>query len=101
MKSFLLFLALLLIPAASAAAPPAPEALSFFENRVRPVLVNQCFNCHGPKKSMAGLRLDSREGLLKGADSGKVIEPGDPAKSLLIQAIKHDGDVKMPPKKRV
>ena len=48
----------------------APEASEFFEARVRPILVEQCVKCHGPKKQSSGLRLDSREAVLKGGDSG-------------------------------
>src|SRR5262249_14003754 len=73
----------------------------FFETKVRPILLNHCSNCHGSKKQSASLRLDTRDGLLKGSDSGKVVVPGDPAKSLLIQVVRHDGDVKMPPKSKL
>jgi hypothetical protein len=80
------------------AAPPDPQALEYFEKRVRPVLVEKCQSCHGPKKQQGGLRLDSRAGLLKGGDNGPVVQPGQPDKSLLIQAVRHEGDLKMPPK---
>jgi hypothetical protein len=75
----------------------ASEA-EFFEKRVRPVLVEQCVRCHGPKKQSGGLRLDSRAALFRGGDNGPVIQPSKPDKSLLIQAIRRDGEVKMPPK---
>jgi mono/diheme cytochrome c family protein len=86
-----------------AAAKPAadPKALEFFEARVRPLLAEHCFSCHGPKKQQAGLRLDSRESLLKGSDSGPVVVPGAPDKSLLVKAINHAGDTKMPPKNKL
>src|SRR6266404_9252512 len=64
-----------------------PEKREFFENRIRPVLAQQCFICHTNSK-MAGLRLDSREDILKGGKSGPAIVPGDPDKSLLISAIR-------------
>jgi hypothetical protein len=76
---------------------PASEA-EFFEKRVRPVLVEQCIRCHGAKKQSGGLRLDSRAALLRGGDNGPAVQPGEPEKSLLIQAIRRDGEVKMPPK---
>ena len=59
----------------------------FFEARVRPLLANSCFECHSDKAE-GGLRVDSREALIKGGDSGPAIVPGDPEKSLLIQAVK-------------
>jgi hypothetical protein len=76
----------------------APQALDFFESRVRPVLVEHCFTCHGPKRQQAGLRLDSRAALLKGSDNGPVLTLGEPDKSPLIQALRYAGELKMPPK---
>jgi mono/diheme cytochrome c family protein len=85
------------------AAPPAadPKALEFFETSVRPVLAEYCFGCHGAKKQQAGLRLDSRDSLLKGSDAGPVVVPGAPDKSLLVKAINHTGDTKMPPRNKL
>jgi mono/diheme cytochrome c family protein len=80
------------------AAPADPQALEYFEKRVRPVLVEKCQSCHGPKKQQGGLRLDSGAALLKGGDNGPVVQPGEPDKSLLIQAVRQGGDLKMPPK---
>src|SRR5262245_21626870 len=68
-------------------AQPSPAAIQFFENKVRPLLVENCFKCHGDKKPKAGLRLDSRAAILEGGDSGPAIVPGDPAKSLLVKAV--------------
>ncbi|HVR75117.1 MAG TPA: PSD1 and planctomycete cytochrome C domain-containing protein [Planctomycetota bacterium] len=79
----------------------AAEASDFFEARVRPVLTESCFGCHGEKKQQAGLRLDSRDGLLRGSDSGPVVVMGDPEKSPMIRAIRHGSDLKMPPKERL
>ncbi|HYR43298.1 MAG TPA: PSD1 and planctomycete cytochrome C domain-containing protein [Terriglobia bacterium] len=67
----------------------------FFESRIRPLLAQQCFICHTNSKS-GGLRLDSRDDILKGGKSGPAIVPGDAEKSLLIAAIKHSGELKMP-----
>jgi mono/diheme cytochrome c family protein len=79
----------------------ASDADSFFESKVRPVLAGHCVECHGPTKASGGLRLDSREGLFQGGDSGPAVTPGDVASSLLAIAIKHDENefVQMPPKK--
>jgi hypothetical protein len=77
----------------------APEAAEFFEARIRPVLVENCLKCHGPKKQSSGLRLDSREAVLKGGDTGPAVVPGRPDDSLIIQAVSHRHDeLKMPPK---
>jgi hypothetical protein len=70
----------------------------FFEAKVRPVIVNRCLDCHGREKSKGGLRLDSRDGMLRGAESGPVVLPGKPEESPLIAAIRYDGEVQMPPK---
>ena len=71
-----------------------------FEKRIRPVLHARCVPCHGPDKSKAGLRLDSRGALLRGGDSGPTIKVGDPDASLLIKAVRHaDPDLAMPPRK--
>lgn len=70
----------------------------FFESRVRPVLVKHCLECHGAKKQEGGLRLDSRDGWMRGGDRGESIIVGEPDKSLLIQAVRHDDpDLQMPP----
>lgn len=78
-----------------------PDQIEFFENRVRPVLAQHCFSCHGPEKQKNGLRLDTRAGVYAGAESGPVLVPGDPAASKLIQAIQWSSDPKMPPSGRL
>jgi hypothetical protein len=73
---------------------------TFFELKVRPVLAGTCVKCHGALKVSGGLRLDSREAMLKGGESGPAVVPGDVSKSLLIQAIRHDDEsLEMPPGK--
>ena len=75
-----------------------PDAkIEFFERKVRPILVEHCHKCHGPKKSESGLRLDSRDAMLQGGDSGPAIVPGNPEESLLVDAIRHGDTVQMPP----
>lgn len=82
--------------APAAEFPDNSEALEFFEKRVRPVLADKCLTCH-EDLARGGLRLDSREALLKGGNLGPAIVPGDPEKSLLIQAVRHThARVKMP-----
>lgn len=81
----------------------APDKdLEFFERRVRPVLVQHCYECHSAEASVVkgGLRLDSRQGWEQGGNSGPVIRPGQPGQSLLVRAIQQeDPDLMMPPPK--
>ena len=85
------------------AADLPPEQVQFFEQKIRPVLVEHCYECHSAqaKKLKAGLHLDSRAGWQRGGDSGEpAIVPGQPDASQLIQAVRHeDADTAMPPKK--
>ena len=76
-------------------ASPPPASADFFEARVRPLLAANCYDCHTNER-MGGLRVDSREALLKGGRSGPAIVPGDPDKSLLIAAVRQTGALKMP-----
>ena len=81
-------------PAARAATPQ--EAATFFETRIRPLLAANCQACHG-ETATAGLRVDSREGLLRGGETGPAIVPGDPDKSALLKAVQHaEGFPRMP-----
>jgi hypothetical protein len=91
----------LLLGGAARAAEDA-KSMAFFESKIRPVLVNQCYECHSNKapKVRGGLLLDTKDGLRSGGDTGPAIVPGDPDKSLLIKALSHDG-LKMPPKQKV
>ncbi|HBV61409.1 MAG TPA: hypothetical protein DEF45_00155 [Rhodopirellula sp.] len=73
----------------------------FFESRVRPVLIEYCQNCHGSKKQSGGLRLDHRDALLLGGDTGPAAIPGNPRDSLLVKAVRHIGNYEMPPKKKL
>src|SRR5881396_3733840 len=84
----------------AAAAQPAPaggsQSAELFETRVRPVLAANCYECHTDQRN-GGLRVDSREALLKGGRRGPAIVPGDPDNSLLIQAVRQvDDALKMP-----
>src|ERR1019366_4661954 len=75
---------------------PSPAAIQFFETKVRPILVENCFECHGEKKERGGLRLDSLAAMLEGGDQGAAIVAGHPEKSLLVKAISHQDKLKMP-----
>ena len=76
--------------------------LVHFEQRIRPLLIANCIDCHGPDKQKGGLRLDSREGWQTGGDSGPALIPGKIAESKLWQAVCYtDRDLKMPPKRKL
>jgi hypothetical protein len=105
-KASWLWLALSLVAGRSSglrAAPPDgrdARGVEFFESKIRPLLANTCYQCHSrqSKKVKGGLLLDSREGLLKGGDSGPILVAGDPDQSLLIKAVRYkDEDLRMPP----
>ncbi len=79
----------------SSAAAASSVGEEFFENKVRPIFANVCSNCHGDTAT-SGLRVFSRETLLQGGKRGPAIIPNDPEKSLMIQAVRQTGDLKMP-----
>lgn len=86
--------------------PGAPkftaEAVEFFEKNVRPVLANNCYECHNQKSKKGGLNLESYQALLEGGDSGPALVAGDPEKSLLVQAITwEDKLLVMPPEEKL
>ncbi len=95
------WLLLFLAAFTSAGRCASTEELEFFEKNIRPLFVENCYKCHSAQseKLKGGLRLDTREGLLKGGDSGPAIVPGDPEKSRLIKAVRYgDKNLQMPPK---
>ena len=88
---------------ASAAAGLDLAGADLFERKIRPILVENCYQCHSAQaeKLKGGLRLDSREGTLKGGDTGPALVPGQPEKSLLIRAVRYaDENLQMPPKNK-
>ncbi|MEM7013404.1 MAG: DUF1549 domain-containing protein, partial [Verrucomicrobiota bacterium] len=78
----------------------AEDGVAFFERKIRPMLVEHCTKCHGedPKKLKGGLYLTSRDGILRGGDSGPALVPGDPDASLIMAALRWEDDLEMPPK---
>lgn len=99
----LCFAFLLLVAVTSAAADePTPAQLEFFEKKIRPVLVKECYSCHSTqaKSVKAGLLLDTREGIRRGGESGHAVVPGNLEESLLIEAVRYEG-LEMPPKKQL
>ena len=85
---------------ASGYGQTSQDDIEFFERRIRPFLVTECYACHGPKQQEGGLRVDTREALRAGGDSGPAIVPHDVESSLLIQAISHQNDDFQMPKGR-
>ncbi|HLF95470.1 MAG TPA: DUF1549 domain-containing protein, partial [Planctomycetota bacterium] len=80
------------------------QGVEFFERKVRPLLVERCYECHsaGSKKLKGSLYLDSHEGMIKGGDTAAAVVPGDLGKSLLIKAVRWaDKDLRMPPKQKL
>ncbi|UUO07756.1 DUF1553 domain-containing protein [Blastopirellula sp. J2-11] len=72
------------------------EAVRYFETKVRPLLAQHCFKCHGREEQKSDLRLDRRTHFLQGGTGGPIVEPGKPEESVLIEAVKWEG-YEMPP----
>src|ERR1700689_3184352 len=86
------------VVAGEAPAEHAP-AFEWFETKVRPILVDHCYTCHSADtKPAGGLRVDDRNGLLVGGNSGPAIVPGDPETSLLLKRVNHKNPNRRMPK---
>lgn len=99
-QAFLFFAAM--VPAFASASETDAQKLEFFETKIRPVLVRECYSCHSQEaqasdKLRGSLLLDTREGSALGGDSGPAVVPGDAEKSLILSALRHE-DFEMPPK---
>lgn len=94
--------ALLLLTAHAAGADMTPDQRAFFEQKIRPVLVKQCYECHSQTSKKLGgkLLLDAPSEMIAGGESGPAVIPGKPDESLIVQAVRYDG-LEMPPKKRL
>ncbi len=99
--SALLCLVVVAALGAGAEPKPTPDQIQLFESKVRPLLADNCFKCHGAQKQENGLRLDSLAAMKSGGDQGPALVPGKPDESLIIRAINHDGATKMPPKTKL
>ncbi len=99
MRAFVFLACLLGVMRVASAIEIEAEQLAFFENEVRPVLIERCYECHAHENEInGGLALDSPAGWQKGGDSGAVIAPGDPDASVLMKAVRYeDPDYEMPP----
>jgi len=99
----LTFVALVSFRFAPVLADDDPASPQYYSTRVKPILDQNCARCHGGLNRRGGLSLDTRAAMLQGGHDGAVIVPGDPAKSLLVRLIRHEGPaddpMPMPPKK--
>jgi cytochrome c553 len=84
---------------------PAPNTVAFYNQRVQPILSNNCYRCHGGENHRGRLHMDTRAELLAGGHDGVVIVPGHPEQSLLVKLIRHEGPeddpMPMPPKSKL
>jgi len=85
------------LPSSTPATAADSDAERFFENEVRPILAEHCGSCHGSEKQFGGLRLDSWHSISAGSDSAPIVVPHAPDESLLIQAVRREGGMEMPP----
>ena len=101
-RGFSLLAVCLLAPLAVADDAGTEAGEAFFEQRIRPLLVEHCYACHSGRaqKQKGGLRLDLKSTLRRGGESGPAIVPGRPEQSLLISAVRHES-LKMPPKRKL
>src|SRR5262245_30553675 len=89
--------------ASAAEPPPDAKKVEFFETKIRPVLVENCYKCHSEdaakeKKLKGGLKLDTQAGLRAGGDTGAAVVPGKPDAGTLLKSLYYEGEVQMPPK---
>ena len=87
------------IPQVKQLPEATPDQAAFFEAKVRPVLVDNCVQCHGKTSQNGELRLDIAAGIAKGGASGEPIVTADPANSIFVKAVHQSGSLKMPPGK--
>ena len=98
-RAAVLFLFIFAVESVHAVDAPSAEQIEVFEKQIRPLLVQNCNECHGAKKQEAGLRLDTQAGFLKGSDGGVVFTTGNVEGSRLLTVLKYaEGETQMPPK---
>ena len=94
-----LFLFALARPSALAdGAKPDPAGIAFFENKIRPVLIEHCYQCHSTaaNKHKGNLYVDTKAAMRKGGVTGPALVPGQPEKSLIMRALRHTEELRMP-----
>ena len=85
------------VSSVAAAAERPDSAARFFDKRVEPVLRKRCLGCHNEELKDGNISFLDRDSLLKGGNRGPSIVPGRPEASILILAIRHNGELRMPP----
>lgn len=95
------FIAMMCACSAPVVAEDNAQQVQFFEKQVRPLLIEHCYECHAGEEHKGGLRLDSRQAMLQGGDSGAAIVPGEADASLLIDAVRYGDVYQMPPEGRL
>ncbi|WP_442511167.1 PSD1 and planctomycete cytochrome C domain-containing protein [Novipirellula sp. SH528] len=81
---------------------PSPDQLDFFESKIRPLLIDRCYECHSEDLQESELRVDTLAGMLTGGLAGPSLVPGKPTSSLLVTAVRYqDNDLKMPPNEKL
>lgn len=80
---------------------PTNSGLAFFEKEIRPLLADKCWKCHGESKAESGLRLHTREAVMKGGKRGPAALEKTPLESLLLKVVSHQGKLSMPPKEKL
>ena len=101
-KVFAIVVSLFLITSVPHVSSADQKEHEFFENKIRPLFVSYCHDCHSTaKKQKGGLLLDSKSSLLKGGDTGHLFVAGKPDESLLMKVVGYDDEIKMPPKSKL
>ena len=80
---------------------PTKEQAKFFEEKIRPILSDHCYECHSTEKQESDLRLDSRESVLTGGASGPAVNLEEASDSLILKVLRYGGDVEMPPDQKL
>ena len=88
---------LVAITAVAYAQTPSKNDARYFDQSVAPILIKRCLGCHNQELNDGGISFLDRETLLKGGSRGPAVVPGQPENSVLIHAVRHDGEFKMPP----
>ena len=88
---------LVAITAVAYAQTPSKNDARYFDQRVAPILIKRCLGCHNQELNDGGISFFDRETLLKGGSRGPAVVPGQPENSVLIHAVRRDGEFKMPP----
>ncbi len=89
------------VTAAADSVPDLAAGHEFFETRIRPLLADRCYACHGARKQESGLRLDSLQAMLDGGELGRAVVPSEPGRSLLLLAVRHEDELRMPPEQKL